>query len=132
MEKKSKNRLDEINMGIKNGSYPEKSNKISKKMEIKGFIIYLLIIIILGLTIYIGINYYGGMSFFDENLTHRSCDFLSIEGFPTLIRCSDGTYWNASSYNGEQTNSIEIMPVEMIVESTPPPFLCLTEDILRL
>jgi hypothetical protein len=134
MEKKSNTRLDEVNMGIKNGSYPEKLLKTKKKPNLLAIFLFLVVLL---LAVYITYNSLGMGNLFDENLTHRSCDFLSIEGFPTLVRCSDGTYWDANKHNNGQTSNIgEITPVmletPLAVESTPPPFLCLTEDILRL
>ena len=140
MANKPKGRLEEIKQGIENGKIPQKPRKISKKMEFKGFIIYFLISIILLMTIAFGIFYYGGTSFFDGDVTHRSCDFLSIEGFPILVRCSDGTYWDASRHNdGDSGNIEQVMPAVMMVEPEPivepivsSPFLCQMEDILKL
>lgn len=123
MEKKPISRLKEIQDDLERGKIPQKPRKIPQKAQLQGFLIYFLISIILIMSIWFGIEYYGGMSFFDENVTHRSCDFLSIEGFPTLVRCSDGTYWDASKHTDGQSGSVEeIVPVAMVMEVTQPPF----------
>jgi len=133
MEKGSTSRLKEIQESIKNGKMPEKRKETSPKKEIKGFFIYLSLSLLIILTIGFGIEYYGGMSFFDENVTHRSCDFLSIEGFPTLVRCSDGTYWDANKHiDGQSSNIEEVVPVAMAIEVTPPPFSYQKVDTSKL
>jgi len=140
MEKKPKNRLEQVKEAVAKGEYTPKSAQNDKKSnntgETKGkpnFIAILFLILFLGtfMSFWAYVTYGG--SFFDENVTHRSCDFLSIEGLPTLVRCSDGTYWDASKHTDGQSGSVEeIVPVAMVVEITPPPFPYLMEDISKL
>ena len=105
MEKKSKSRLEQVKEGISKGEYTPKSvktddsrNYLPEKTSKSKFLAIFFGLFSIGiLLMFWGYVTYGG-SFFDENVTHRSCDFLSIEGFPTLVRCGDGTYWTANSF----------------------------------
>ena len=140
MEKKTKNRRETIEEGISKGEYPPKSFKTDKFVEdlpkkiekSKFFAIFFGILSLAIMLTFWGYVTYGG-SFFDENVTHRSCDFLSIEGLPTLVRCSDGTYWDASKHQSGQSGSVEIIvPVSMVIEPTQPPFLYQKVDTSKL
>jgi len=140
MEKKTKNRRETIEEDISKGEYLPKSFKTDKFVEnspkkiekSKFFAIFFGILSLAIMLTFWGYITYGG-SFFDENVTHRSCDFLSIEGFPTLVRCSDGTYWDASRHNNGDSGSIpQDTTISMVVEPTQPPFLYQKVDTSKL
>lgn len=130
MNKKPKSMLEQVKEDVANGTYPEKLQKTKKNTNILA--IFLFILLIGTLVSFWAYATYGG-SLFDENMTHRSCDFLSIEGMPILVRCSDGTYWDASKHiDGQSSSAEEILPVEMVVKPTPPPFLFQKVDTSKL
>jgi hypothetical protein len=110
MEEKPKGRKDILEGKFKD--IPQGKEKTSnktlgnvKKIDFKTIFFLIIIFTLLGALAYF---YFGG-SLFGDSIIRRNCDFLTIDGVGTVVRCTDGTYWDASKRE-VQGNSGEVSP----------------------